>query len=221
LRALKYAFPLPSIYTYLTVLSPAHGIIFLFRWKPESDEATEPACPEGVWFANQVIDNACGTIALLNVIFNSSAILSEDLRNLKDFTSTLPPSMRGLAVANNAQIRDFHNSFARRQEKMAVDVDFAESAKEKPKLNVKSVGEVNEDDQDTYHFIAYVHVEDTMYELDGLKKQPVKIRKLPIPPPPVISCANNINRVLPQGGLDCPRRRPHPRACLRLRGRRD
>jgi ubiquitin carboxyl-terminal hydrolase L5 len=167
-----------------------------------------------------VIDNACGTIALLNVVFNSDAILSEDLRNLKDFTGPLPPAMKGLAVANNAQIRDFHNSFARRQEMMAVDIDFAEAAKEKPRMNVQNIGEQNEDADETYHFIAYVHVEDTMYELDGLKKQPVKIRKL-IPPLSVKTSANTIHRDLPQGGLDRPRWRPHPRACLRLRRGRD
>jgi hypothetical protein len=34
--------------------SPAYGMIFLFRWKPEPMDSTEDTCPEHVWFANQV-----------------------------------------------------------------------------------------------------------------------------------------------------------------------
>lgn len=35
-----------------------------------------------------------------------------------------------------------------------------------------------EEDDEAYHFIAYVHVGDALWELDGLKRQPVKLRKV-------------------------------------------
>lgn len=93
--------------------SPAHGMIFLFRWKPEGTDNVETTCPEGVWFANQVIDNACASIALLNIVFNSEVELSDELRSFKEFTETLTPPLKGLAVANCEHIRNIHNSFAR------------------------------------------------------------------------------------------------------------
>ena len=88
-------------------------MIFLFRWKPEPPGNVETTCPDGVWFANQVIDNACGSLALLNIVFNSDVELSEELRSFKEFTESLTPPLKGLAVANWEHVRNIHNSFAR------------------------------------------------------------------------------------------------------------
>lgn len=33
---------------------PVYGLIFLFRWRQDDDGKQEAACPDGVWFANQV-----------------------------------------------------------------------------------------------------------------------------------------------------------------------
>jgi len=58
LRALGYSSP--SFSAKFTAnganpnCSPVHGMIFLFRWKPEPMESAEDTCPENVWFANQV-----------------------------------------------------------------------------------------------------------------------------------------------------------------------
>lgn len=32
-----------------------YGLIFLFRWKEDDAEKQEASCPDGIWFANQVI----------------------------------------------------------------------------------------------------------------------------------------------------------------------
>ena len=34
---------------------PVYGLIFLFRWRQDDDGKQEATCPDGIWFANQVI----------------------------------------------------------------------------------------------------------------------------------------------------------------------
>lgn len=47
--------------------------------------------------------------------------------------------------------------------------------KKKKKQESEDEGRIEE----MFHFIAYVHVDDTLWELDGLKKQPVRLRSCP------------------------------------------
>ena len=70
-----------------------------------------------------------------------------------------------------------------------VDINLAENASRKPRNNNAGSGGGGggggggEDDEDgeneVFHFISYVHVHDALYELDGLKKQPVRLRWYP------------------------------------------
>jgi ubiquitin carboxyl-terminal hydrolase L5 len=74
---------------------PVHGLIFLFNWKKDAnDEEVEMSCPENIWFANQVIDNACASLALLNIVLNSSQLdIGEHLTQFRQFTADLSPSV--------------------------------------------------------------------------------------------------------------------------------
>lgn len=111
---------------------PVYGLIFLFRWREDEEKKEEPECPNGVWFANQVrvlglffaakhlltilqtIDNACATIAMLNIVNNIQGIeLGENLQAFKDFTKDFTPPLRGDAIANFQFVKEIHNSFAR------------------------------------------------------------------------------------------------------------
>lgn len=161
----------------LRSFSPAHGLIFLFRWKPSpNDDDEEPTCPENIWFANQVIDNACASLALLNIVLNSSATLSKELQDFKEYSTDLTPPLKGLAVANYEHVRNIHNSFARKAEMVDCDIYLAEQMVKKGK-RVNNGGDAEDDE--VFHFIAYVHVGDALYELDGLRRQPVKLCKYP------------------------------------------
>ena len=61
-----------------------------------------------------MIDNACASLALLNIVFNSDEIeLSPELLSFKEYSQALTPPLKGLAVANYGHIRNIHNSFAR------------------------------------------------------------------------------------------------------------
>lgn len=81
-----------------------HGLIFLFTWRKDlNDEEVEISCPENIWFANQVIDNACASLALLNIVLNSSQLdIGEHLTQFRQFTADLSPSVlipQGIAMA--------------------------------------------------------------------------------------------------------------------------
>ena len=75
---------------------PVHGLIFLFQWKQEpNEEEVELSCPEDLWFANQVIDNSCASLALLNIILNVQNLeIGDHLSQFKQFTKDFSPPVR-------------------------------------------------------------------------------------------------------------------------------
>lgn len=65
--------------------------------------------------------------------------------------------LRGEALGSMEEIRRAHNSFARQD-------PFVSEEKE-----------ATGDDDEVYHFVAYVPVAGTVYELDGLRRGPIKV----------------------------------------------
>jgi len=160
----------------LTNLGQVYGLIFLFKWQHEdlvlgvSNGLTGDDVPLDLFFARQTTTNACATQAILSVLLN--AVTNEDkvekgdlklgpiLSNFKSFTASFPPDLRGEAVGASEEIRTAHNSFARRDM-------FLSEKKER----------IATENDDVFHFVAYVpHTSDKcVYELDGLKKGPIRI----------------------------------------------
>ncbi|KXH27204.1 ubiquitin carboxyl-terminal hydrolase, family 1 [Colletotrichum salicis] len=145
----------------LAPLQPIYGIIFLFRYPSEGLPA-RPAdsydrdAAESLFFAQQTIQNACGTQALLSVVLNkiNEVEIGEKLGEFREFTMVLPPEFRGEALSNSELIRDVHNSFA----KSSPFVD-----------ETQKTGEA----EDAFHFIAYTPINGKLYELDGLQPAPI------------------------------------------------
>ncbi|KAJ2491768.1 ubiquitin carboxyl-terminal hydrolase [Coemansia sp. RSA 2050] len=147
-------------------MEPVYGLIFLFKWQGTASHsgsqqrAGKVVDNNDVFFAQQIIQNACATQAILSILLNreSEIELGETLTNFRSFASDLPPDMRGLALTNCDQIREVHNSFVR-PESFLTDPDEAR----------RPAGE----DDDLFHFISYVPVNGRLYELDGLSRGPV------------------------------------------------
>src|ERR1700733_12951643 len=60
------------------------------------------------FFQYQVIDNACATLAVLNIAFNNPQIeIGEDLKKFKEFTKDFPPPVNFLFFLLQSRIDSF------------------------------------------------------------------------------------------------------------------
>ena len=155
-------------------LKPVHGLVFLFKWTPDNDPAGsvvqvgqlcisqlnsvfQDSRLESIFFARQVINNACATQAIMSVLMNiedSGVTLGTTLQEFKEFCGALDAETKGLALSNSDQIRSVHNSFARQT---LFEFDSKKADK----------------DDDVFHFVSFVPINGRIYELDGLKAGPV------------------------------------------------
>lgn len=159
-------------------------MIFLFKYIGSSSESKgtpqdgsyDPTAveEEGLFFAAQTIQNACGTQAILSVILNndqtsdplasSSGVestrptidIGPSLQEFKDFTTGFDAGLRGESLSNSEMIRATHNSFAKSS-------PFADETLRDP----------NADPEDVFHFIGYTCHHGKLYELDGLQPFPI------------------------------------------------
>ncbi|KAI9788708.1 MAG: hypothetical protein M1835_002140 [Candelina submexicana] len=151
---------------------PVHGLIFLYQWREEDPSDQETKCSERVWFANQTIENACASVALLNIVNNvPDAKLGDSLELFKQSTQNLTPAARGNCIGDSDFIRKIHNSFARKMDMLDADLFLKGKATKKPTKTRKRLAPVDDDDVG-FHFIAFVPVEGQVWKLDGLEKQP-------------------------------------------------
>jgi len=146
-------------------LRPVHGLIFLFKYTDKAGQSTagKVVQHEKIFFAKQVINNACATQAILAVLMNThdeDVKLGETLSNMKEFTHGFDSAMKGLAISNSDVIRDVHNSFSRQQ---IVEFDI-----KAPK-----------NDEDVFHFVSYIPLNGKVYELDGLREGPIEHCAIP------------------------------------------
>lgn len=142
---------------------PIYGLFFLFKYqkRTRTGGGEDAVVPDGLFFAHQVISNACGTLALLHVVMNADGIdAGPVLGDFRAFTEGMDPTMRGMALEQCDPIRTAHNSFARPEPFLHED---------------RQAG----DDDDVFHFIAYVPKGGVVYELDGLAAGPVSLGTVP------------------------------------------
>jgi ubiquitin carboxyl-terminal hydrolase L5 len=165
----------------LSLLKPVYGLIFLFKCDDDKEKnsklkssstATLPSggtvltgdmLPHDVFFARQVVHNACATYAIANLVGNlGSAVadppieLGDIFHRFLDFTATMDPLLRGQCLGNEMTFRQVHNSFARQYM-----FEFERAVAEK------------EDEEAMYHFIGYMPIRGRLYELDGCNPGPI------------------------------------------------
>lgn len=137
-------------------------MIFLFKWAKDDEpvgSVVQDSRLEKIFFAKQVIENACATQAILSVLLNSRHAdlqLGRTLTDLRDFCQGFDATMKGLTISNSPVIRSVHNSFARQQ---LFEFD--------PSMAIKN--------EDVFHFVSYVPIDGRLYELDGLKPGPIDL----------------------------------------------
>ncbi|XP_065217127.1 ubiquitin carboxyl-terminal hydrolase isozyme L5 [Planococcus citri] len=147
-------------------LRPVHGLIFLFKWEPNEEPTGSlvlDAKADKIFFAQQVITNACATQAILSILLNckhADVTLGSTLTEFKDFCQSFDATMKGLSLSNCQAIRSVHNSFA------------------KPTLFEFDSKSQNKNDE-TYHFVSYVPIDGRLYEIDGLKAGPIDLGIIP------------------------------------------
>jgi ubiquitin carboxyl-terminal hydrolase L5 len=75
-----------------------------------------------VWFANQVPDYACASVALLNIVNNIPGLkMGKELRDFKEFTKDMDPLTRGDTIDNFDFVKRIHNSFASQNDLLNAD----------------------------------------------------------------------------------------------------
>ncbi|CAG5118840.1 unnamed protein product, partial [Candidula unifasciata] len=147
-------------------LKPVLGLIFLFKWAPNSEPdgtIVQDSRLEKIFFASQIINNACATQAILSILLNAvhaDLELGDTLSSFKEFVQDMDPALRGLSLSNSDTIREVHNSFARQQM-----FEFDEKMAKK--------------DDDVFHFVSYLPIDGRLYELDGLKSGPIDLGPIP------------------------------------------
>ncbi|CBZ55950.1 hypothetical protein NCLIV_063760 [Neospora caninum Liverpool] len=153
------------------------GFVFLFNWTKDAagaaageaadaggeDVAMEDALSAAqshpdLFFAKQVIENACASQAILSILVNKRDEIKDvgsTIRALVDFTKDfLDPQMRGEAIGNSEHIRAAHNSF-----RSSSPFDWTDDDDEKEK-------------EDAFHFVSYIFFKGNAYEMDGLQPGP-------------------------------------------------
>jgi len=147
-------------------LKPVHGLIFLFKWQQEEEPqgtVVTDSRMDKIFFAKQMINNACATQAILSILLNNKhpdLELGSTLTEFKEFTASFDLHMKGLALSNSDTIRNVHNSFARQ-------TLFEFESKQPSK------------DEDVFHFVGYIPIDGRLYELDGLKDGPLDLGAIP------------------------------------------
>ncbi|CAG8480253.1 3454_t:CDS:2 [Scutellospora calospora] len=157
-------------------LGEIYGLVFLFKMIGDvsgdvkglhRDVKYEPIeeLPKNVYFANQVVENSCATLAVLNIVLNCPRLeIGQELKEFKEFTWGLPPAAMD-SVINS------YNLIRHPEEALVVE----EAATKKKGRGKKIV--VDEAVGEAYHYIAYVPVDGEAWQLDGLYPHPVSLGK--------------------------------------------
>ncbi|PRP80840.1 ubiquitin carboxyl-terminal hydrolase isozyme L3-like [Planoprotostelium fungivorum] len=140
------------------VPQPTIALLLLYPITKKVEEAESKETPQeqsNVWYMNQYIGNACGTIAVIHALANNQKELglseSSPLSQFFERTNNLNAHDRAKALEEAKEISEAHESTAQ------------QGQTETPDLHA----DIN------LHFIAFVHRDGVLYELDGRKKNPV------------------------------------------------
>lgn len=147
-----------------TMPQPVLALILLFpcteQYYKFRDEQFEKIKEKGqslapkLYYMKQVVPNACGTVALIHSVANNKEQINLGEGFLKQFledTADLDPIKRGEMLESADKIMSLHEQIAQGGQTEAPQ----------PESPVNN------------HFVAFVQVDDSIYELDGRKEFPI------------------------------------------------
>jgi len=137
---------------------PVLAVVLLY---PETEQTKSKTIGQAddnksVYYMKQTIGNACGTVGLIHALLNNAeslkmadgSVLSNMLKNTKNLT----PEERASYLEKDEEFGKAHDQSAQEGQTEAPSID--------EKVN--------------HHFIAFVHHEGGLYELDGRKSGPMR-----------------------------------------------
>lgn len=138
---------------------PVRAFIFLFQWVQ-----TQPDGMSGQYdrdfpgfFAHQVVNNACATLAVLNALGNIPNLeMGPQLKEMMEFSAGMDPQMMGTVITSSDWLREAHNALSPPSSISLDDPSYKKTAEE------------------AYHFVVYLPYMGSIYEFDGLKEFPIR-----------------------------------------------
>ncbi|KAK4513281.1 uncharacterized protein ATC70_011849 [Mucor velutinosus] len=149
-----------------------HGLIYIFPYEeealPDNFEQQDPLA-SNIIFTSQLVTNSCATLALLAVLFNADINKGDILNNFLQFTQGFSATNRGWCLSYENEIRSIHNAYASNA------YHTAEAAMDA----TTEYGDANYEvvETENYHYISYIYNNGFVWELDGLKSQPVRLQE--------------------------------------------
>eukprot|EP00123_Amoebidium_parasiticum_P014123 comp22343_c0_seq1/m.33240 comp22343_c0_seq1/g.33240 ORF comp22343_c0_seq1/g.33240 comp22343_c0_seq1/m.33240 type:complete len:1490 (-) comp22343_c0_seq1:13-4482(-) len=171
-----------------------YGLILLIRWSAEEEQVdrSQMDIKAPVYFAQQVVQNACATQALVAVALNTPGLkIGPRLTAFKERTKNLSYFTRGQALGDSTFLHAIHCHYSG-----ADGIEYDEIQEEQPSKTTKKKGEnkketegkeekkpkkrqrkkkVEEEEvwEMPFHFITIIPAPNgKVYELDGLKEAP-------------------------------------------------
>lgn len=148
------------------VPQPVAAVLMLYPLTDVQEEhrRTEnvATAPEEVWFVKQRIGNACGTIGLLHALLNT------------------PEGLKSISIRPNSWLDSFSHdcpaplSPVSKAERLESDSTIKTLHDEATSDEANQTSRGSLDDEVITHFVALVHVNGGLYELDGRKDGPVR-----------------------------------------------
>lgn len=138
---------------------PIRAFIFLFQWVQTHPDGMSGAYDRDFpgFFAHQVVNNACATLAVLNAIGNLPGLeMGPQLKEMMEFSAGMDPQTTGMVITSSDWLREAHNALSPPSSISLDDPSTKKTAEE------------------AYHFVVYIPHMGSIYELDGLKEYPIR-----------------------------------------------
>ena len=137
--------------------NPIYGLIFISKYIKNIIETPNIISnyDKDLFFSKQLLENQNATQALLSIILNNEdkIEIGQNLKEIKLNMNEMDYIKKGIFLSNCEILKKEHNKFKI--------------------LETNS----NDEDDDIYHFVTFIHFKNAIYEIDGLREGPILIEE--------------------------------------------